>query len=157
MNREINKDEFWKQRLEEAGENIRLSVYTCPEEDWEIINQKHKEVIQKLVSGKVLDVGCGYGRLSNWFQDYTGIDGSQTFIKKAQELYPNKKFLYVDVSRGTLFSEKEFDWAVCISLKAIVIRELGEDVWKSILKELKRIAKKVLILEYSYLDDYELL
>lgn len=157
MKNEIYKDEFWKQRLEEAGEDLRLSVYQSPNEDWEIINQKHREVLQKLVRGKVLDVGCGYGRLSNLFQEYTGVDSSQTFIKKAKELYPNKSFMYIDVSRGTLFSNKEFDWAVCVSLKAMVIRELGNDEWLKILKELKRIAKKVLILEYSYLDDYEIL
>jgi ubiquinone/menaquinone biosynthesis C-methylase UbiE len=50
---------------------------------------------------KVLDVGCGNGRLLDLFgqkrMEYTGIDNAERQLKEAQKKYPDRKFLVADV------------------------------------------------------------
>ncbi len=49
---------------------------------------------------KVLDLGCGNGRLLQIFKeidiDYTGVDSSEKLIEIAKKLYPNAKFQVAD-------------------------------------------------------------
>ena len=49
----------------------------------------------------------------------------EDFIKKARELYLNRQFHKID-AKDTGFMDKEFDWAVCISLKGMIERELSK-------------------------------
>ena len=55
----------------------------------------------------VLDVGCGYGDLSVFINDYTGIDLRATAIKKAIEKYPLKNFIIGDISN---LEDNLYDW-----------------------------------------------
>jgi len=158
----INSPEFWKQRIDESINDLRLAVYHTSPEDWNETNKAHQKIIKEIVSGRVLDAGCAYGRVSEWvddqtgYTDYTGVDISPDFIDLAKRLYPERKFLVGDL-KDLPFGDKEFDWAVCVSIKAMVIRELGKKEWLKIKKELLRVAKKVLILEYSYKDKHEII
>jgi len=48
---------------------------------------------------KILDLGCGSGRLSQIFNqkiEYIGTDVSRKFIRIAKEKYPDKKFIKTD-------------------------------------------------------------
>jgi len=153
MGKPVDKIEFWKERL--GYPEIRYSVYLTNKDDWDLINKTHKEILKEL-RGKVLDAGCGYGRASEWIEDYTGIDFSPDFIEKAKELYPDKDFRIADL-KDLPFKDKEFDWAFCISVKKMIQANLGEDIWDIMEKELKRVAKKVLILEYSEPDKHEII
>lgn len=160
MNDQVNKPEFWAERLKEAGDDIRLSVYQCPDTMWEEINKAHKGVIEKLgITGNVLDAACGYGRISEWFEGYyMGLDISPEFIELARKKYPNKRFMLADITKGLPFPDGHFDWTICLSLRAMIIRELGKEQWEmNYLPELRRVSKKVLFLEYSDYDKYEVL
>ena len=47
---------------------------------------------------KILDVGCGYGRIlnelyNNGFKDLTGVDFSEKMVKKGSKLYPYLKLI----------------------------------------------------------------
>lgn len=154
----VNKTEYWRERLKSAERLGRryMSVYCTTEKDWDNICKAHKEICDKFVKGKVLDVGCGYGRLSEWFDDYTGIDFSEDFINKAKELYPDKKF-EIKNAKNTGYKDKEFDWAICISIKGMIERELGSLEWAKIEYELKRIAKNILLLEYTNPQRHEII
>lgn len=152
----VNSPEFWKQRLEEYKNDLRLSVYHTSQEDWDRVNEAHKRVVQEVVYGKVLDAGCAFGRVSEWVQDYTGVDISPDFIDIAQRMYPDRKFLVGDLKKLP-FKDKEFDWAICVSIKAMINREVGKREWIKIRDELKRVSKNILILEYSFYDKYEIL
>jgi ubiquinone/menaquinone biosynthesis C-methylase UbiE len=148
---------FWKDRINRAKkEKMQYSVYLANDTTWNNIEAKHKEIAQKTCKGKVLDAGCGYGRMSQWFDDYLGIDFSPDFIEWAKELYPDKKFEVADLL-DLPYKDKEFDWAVCGSVRGMIIGNLGKETWQKMELELKRVAKKILILEYSSPDKYEIL
>jgi len=152
---QVNKIEFWKERIDEA-EDIHLSVYNCHNSLWEETNENHKKIIDKFVKGKVLDAGCGYGRLSELFDDYTGVDFSPDFIDKAKELYPDKKFL-VENLKDLSFEDNEFDWAICVSIKGMIEHYESFEAWNKMEAELKRVANKVLLLEYTDSINYEII
>ena len=160
MSRPVDQNNFWKTRIKEAQDagDLRLSVYRTSPEDWEHLCKVHRKICDELIGihDKVIDVGCGYGRLSEWFGSYIGIDFSEDFIKKAKELYPDKQFYTID-AKDTGFLDKEFDWAVCVSLKGMIERELGSAEWYKIEYELKRITKNILLLEYSSPQQYEII
>jgi ubiquinone/menaquinone biosynthesis C-methylase UbiE len=151
----VNKEEFWKERLEQAHKNgdVRYSVFIANQSQWDSINQKHQSIITKEIkeTDNVLDAGCGYGRLSESIKNYTGVDLSPDLIEEAKRLYPDKKFL-VSKLESLPFLDNEFDVSVCISIKAMIVANLGEESWLKMLKELKRVSKKVLILEYGIGD-----
>jgi ubiquinone/menaquinone biosynthesis C-methylase UbiE len=150
----VNQKEFWKQRIDDAYE-LRQSVYWTLPQDWDEINLAHMEVIQKFCKGKILDAGCAYGRASEWIKDYVGVDISPDFIKLAKQRYPDREFILCDLKEMP-FKTQDFDWAVCISIKAMLEREVKGE-WSKVLKELKRVAKKILILEYSSKGKYEII
>lgn len=45
----------------------------------------------------VLELGCGSGRWSKYFPDYTGIDISPTLLAYAKKKYPEGKFFHHDM------------------------------------------------------------
>jgi len=61
---------------------------------------------------KVLDLGCGNGRLLQIFKeidiDYTGVDSSEKLIEIAKKTYPNTKFEVADALHLP-FSNNHFD------------------------------------------------
>ena len=50
---------------------------------------------------KALDVACGYGRFSECFYKYTGIDFCEEFINIAKERNPGKNFYVANAHEGT--------------------------------------------------------
>ena len=148
----IDQHSFWKERIDNADRE-HYSVFICSDDEWNRIGQIHKDIIQKETSGKVLDAGCGYGRASEWVEDYTGVDFSPDFIELAKSKYPNKTFIQASL-KGLPFKDNEFDFAFCISMKAMVVGQMGEKEWDLMEKELKRVAKKLLILEYGNPEQY---
>ena len=157
MQKPVNKIEFWKQRIETAVKP-HYSVYVIHEQGWNHIFKAHARTISRLIkpTEKVLDAGCGYGRMSVLFNNYTGVDFSPDFIKLAKEKYPDKTFLQGDL-KELPFKDKEFDWSFCVSIKKMIEDNLGMDEWKKMEQELKRVSKKVLILEYEDPNPYEIL
>jgi len=157
LNKPIDKEEFWKERIDNAARE-HYSVYVTSEFDWKYIYTTHKAIIEEHIPQgvKVLDAGCGYGRMSMLFDNYTGVDFSPDFIREANKKYAGKKFIQANL-KELPFGDGEFDWAFCVSIKRMVIDNLGEDEWNKMEKELKRVAKKVLILEYEDPKIYEIL
>ena len=151
MSKPVDQLDFWKKRIEQA-EDIHHSVFLVDTVEWQKISAAHKEIIQKLVSGRVLDAGCGYGRASDWFwyteNSYLGVDFSPDFIQKAKEIYPERSFEVQDLT-ALPYPDQSFDWSFCISIKKMVQANLGEERWGLMEKELKRVSKNLLVLEYG--------
>ncbi|MEG8947532.1 class I SAM-dependent methyltransferase [Rosettibacter firmus] len=110
-----------------------------------------KEIIEPASS--VIDVGCGTGRLSFFIADkvsnVVGIDLSQKNIERANKNLsknPDKKISFVHTDISSMISKNEkFDYAVM----TYVIHEVNEDERVEFLKQLSRIADKIIIGDYS--------
>lgn len=153
MSKPIDQDAFWAGRLEEAKRmgDIRQTVFHTPSSSWEVIDAAHRKIAETLINpwDKVLDAGCGFGRAVEFLPGiYTGVDGSLTLIREACSRYPNHQFIHADLT-DLFFEDNEFDWAVCISIQAMVIREKSYQAWDDIQTELLRVAGKILCLEYG--------
>ncbi len=148
-NKGVDKIEFWKNRIDTAVKE-HYSVYVIHEAGWNKINMIHRELLQDNIppESKVLDAGCGYGRWSPLFKNYVGIDFSPDFIEMARKKYPEKVFMVGDL-KDLPFKDGEFDWSFCVSIKKMIQDNLGDEEWLKMLSELKRVSKKVLILEYE--------
>lgn len=154
----IDTVNFWKERIDYAKKQGKeqFSVYQANDTLWSRITEIHKKVIKQLgVNGKVLDAGCGFGRASEWFTDYVGVDFSPDFIAEAKRKYPDRTFVQSDLKKLD-FKDKSFDWVIVISIKEMIVDNLGQEEWDAIEKELKRVGKKVLILEYTEPERYEI-
>jgi len=157
MSKPIDRLDFWKKRIDEASKSREhYSVYVTKQDHWDLINKTHKEILLNNCSGKVLDAGCGYGRWSELFEDYTGIDFSPDFIAKAKSSYPDKNFIVGNL-KELPFKDEEFDWSFCVSIKKMVMDNLGEAEWNLMQKELERVSKKVIILEYEDPEPFEII
>lgn len=157
MVKKIDDIKFWKKRIDTA-QTLHYSVYVANDFLWETINNSHRDILHRIISrnSKVLDAGCGYGRWSNRFNNYIGVDFSPDFIKIAKEKYPNKTFIQANL-KELPFKDEEFDWAFCVSMKKMVIDNMGEEEWKLMEKELLRVAKNLLVLEYEDWESYEVI
>lgn len=150
----VDTEEFWKERIDRADRDgvENYSVYLVSPQEWQKIAARHKAVLRKIPrTAKVLDAGCGYGRASTWFKirNYTGVDFSPDFIERAKQKYPDRRFVQADLKRLP-FSDREFDYAFCISMERMVIDNLGQEEWDLMAKEIRRVTKTdLIILEYS--------
>ena len=157
MQKPIDKLDFWKERIDNAA-RPHYSVYVIHDQGWKRIYETHARIIERLIpkDAKVLDAGCGYGRMSPLFKNYVGVDFSPDFIEWAKRDYPQKEFIQGNL-KELPFKDKEFDWAFCISIKKMVEDNKGENEWKQMEKELLRVSSKLLILEYEAFDRFEVL
>ena len=94
-----------------------------------------------LEGDRVLDLGCGNGRLTELLKysniEYVGIDGSQKLIKLAKEKYPNSKFIQGNVLKLP-FEDNSFDKVISI---AVLHHIPSEELRVQFFKEIKRILK----------------
>lgn len=153
----VSDPKFWKERLDCAKRDghLHYSVYLAGSDLWQRIYNVHIGIINKEIplGSKVLDIGCGYGRMSPLFEDYTGVDISPDFISLAKTTYPDRRFVLADLNKLP-FKDKEFEVGFMISVKGMVIGNLGEEAWKPMEKECLRVCKKVLILEYGVFESH---
>lgn len=165
MTRPILDPSFWRQRLQSATADgatgqLHRAVFECSPERWQRIEAKHREILARHIQpgDSILDAGCGWGRLLDllpaaWHTTgrYVGVDLSPDFIDMARQRYPGKLFLLGDLrhllANGLL--DGEFHWAVLVSIRPMVRRELGEEVWQQMERELHRVAERLLFLEYD--------
>ena len=78
--------------------------------------QKYGSV--ELMNARVIDIGCGYGWLLDYFdsaQRVCGSDISEHAIEVAQKRSPNREFKVADIQNGVAFEDK-FDLVLAINV-----------------------------------------
>jgi len=87
---------------------------------------------------KVLDLGCGNGRLIETLKDkeieYLGVDNSEELIKLAQKNYPGYKFIVSDILNLENIESQKFDYIFCLA----TLQHLpSQDLRIKVLREMK--------------------
>ena len=178
MSRDILNPKYWRQRLDQAkaAREVHRAIFVTTSEKWNEIEKVHKDQLAKIINptDSILDVGCGWGRLlsllpSTWEGQYVGVDLSPDFIRMAQNAFfhstklrlhafpfLNPQFVLGDMLDLRTFQQLsqyqtngKFDWAVMISFRPMVIRELGIEKWEIIKKRVATLTKNLLYLEYD--------
>jgi len=159
----VSSIDFWKERLSTAKKNGQLhySVYLCNPTRWQEIEKTHAEILKKEIQPdmRVLDAGCGFGRMAKYFNPnkYVGIDLSPDLLVEAHKANPGYIFETENL-KNIPFRDLYFDVAFCISIKQMIIGNIGPQEWLKIQTELKRVAKKVILLEYEeHPENYEVI
>jgi hypothetical protein len=93
----------------------------------------------------------------DWQGYYHGVDLSPDFIKMAlprvRKTPPARSFECIDLLKlDTAVAPNTFDWAILVSIRPMVLRNLGEDVWQQMESQVRRVAAKILYLEYDEND-----
>lgn len=157
MSEPILDPSYWRGRLHRApSDALHHAIYRCPLDRWKKIEEKHRSILSTEIkqNDSVLDPGCGYGRLltllpEEWRGAYHGLDLSPDFIALARENHQGREFSVGDLRYLPQEWTDSFDWAVITSVRHMVIGNLGGAVWDVMEKELRRLAKHLLFLEYD--------
>ena len=162
MNKPIFDPAFWKQRIEEAKIEHHI-VFKCTMQRWKEIEEGHRTIIWNHInqSDSILDLGCGYGRLlglmpSGWVRDYAGFDVSPDLIEMAEDSYPDEVFFEGDFLDIADIIGEIFDWGIMISIKGMIIREMGQEAWDVREKEMLKVCQRSILVEYTP-DEYEII
>lgn len=104
-----------------------------------------KAFAEKIPPGaKVLDLGCGNGRLYQFLKDkkinYLGLDFSQNLIAEAQKRHPRAQFRVADITQESIWSKlpNQFDFVFCV---ATLHHLVSEKERKFIVKNIKNSLK----------------
>jgi len=121
-----------------------------------VLSHYYHRIISELKPGfNVLDVACGTGSLSLAMSGVagrvTGIDMSEEMIDIAissakRKNINNVHFIIKDASDLSVYDDNEYDIAVA----SMTIHQFDTDLALSILAEMKRIADRVVLMDYNY-------
>jgi len=105
-------------------------------------------------SSNVIDIACGTGKLAIYISGkacrVTGIDLDEKLIKFADARAKNKGlsnliFKVQDATELSVYPDGEFD----IAVTSMAIHQFKEDLAIKVLREIKRIAQKIIIADYN--------
>lgn len=143
--------EWWIKRVDEVGTS-RSTFLSTPQARINEFTERHIEVLKQYLPGKdVLDVGCGWSRMSfdisKMAKSYVGVDFVPALVEKAKESLPQLDFRVADATKLP-FADESFDVITaitCLSSFAAILPE--------VLTELKRVLRpdgRILFLEQDY-------
>jgi len=134
----MNKD-TQKELLKIVKKNYEDDARTFDETREKHIYSPLLEMLQEVFLGaRVLDVGCGNGRLLRVLAErhakYVGVDQSESLINICKGKYPEYKFAVEDILNLGNLSDYDFDYVFCI---AVLHHLPSADLRLQALKQLK--------------------
>lgn len=133
--------EQWNNAAQKYAEDQEQSEYV--ESNKRVVKDRFRD----LTGRRVLDLGCGYGYYTDYFQsigaDVFGVDGSNNMIEIARRCYPNCSFELLDISKEFSFANESFDLIFCNQVLMDV-----ENI-EMVFSECYRVLKKQGIFYYS--------
>lgn len=126
------------------------AVYTESQEASELAESNKAAVkarFDRMNGERVLDLGCGYGYYSDYFDSIganaLGVDGSKKMIEIARGRYPSTEFVIADIEKQLPFENESFD--IVFSNQVLMDIENIDFVFS----ECKRVLKKSGIFWFS--------
>lgn len=120
-----------------------------------LVNSMRKRVASEIKpNSTVIDVACGTGaqvfEMAKNTKRVVGIDLSESMIsfalkKQSQLSFNHIEFVIGDATHLSQFNENEFD----IATLSLALHQFPPEIYASILSELKRVAKKTIIIDYA--------
>ena len=107
------------------------------------LNDKKIRVFLRKLRGKILDAGCGEGRLIAYAD--VGVDFSKGMLKRAMSRYPDRSFI-----RASTFHLPFKDRAFSFAFTVDVLLHIQPDKRNNALKELDRVADNT----YNFLAEH---
>lgn len=113
--------EYWQQRVAESS-NERSEIVSGDSVTPSEISWYHHLSKVPFKSGNILDIGCGWGRFFNYFEQnnlrISGIDISSSMIEKANEKFLSQEFiesLDVGIAEDLPYESNTFDNVCCLA------------------------------------------
>lgn len=88
----------------------------------------------------------------NWEGSYHGVDHCFDLVHLARKTFPNRAFSVVNLLDLRSIHWR-YDWGVLVSMRPMVVRNQGQEVWDKMEAELRRVCRKLLYLEYREDDE----
>lgn len=122
---------------------------------WKDENETIQLYMRDLGRGtKVLDVPVGTGRMLKFFEkcgfEVTGVDSSDDMLALAGKIRVKNVVLESGDASELKFKDKSFDAVLCLRLLHLVPEKAMQDI----VKELTRVAKKLMIVTIQIRDEY---
>ncbi len=103
-----------------------------------------RDCVGNVKGKKVLDLGCGYGRMlesMNGYEKYVGIDYSNLYIEKAKKLFSDRdniEFICTDLNEYVNKSDERFDIVMMVG----VMHHLNNKEIDNAMKNIKKLLKE---------------
>lgn len=115
---ERSTPEFWERRIRAHGTTASTFLAT-PQARINEFTERHMEILNQYATGKdVLDVACGWGRISmtvsRMAKSYIGVDFMPALIEKAKESLPDLDFRVAD-AKSLPFPDASFDVVIAVT------------------------------------------
>ncbi len=100
--------------------NKAAEKYTKDQEQSDFV-ESNKQIVKArfkdMTGQKVLDLGCGYGYYTDYFQnigaEVIGVDGSENMIDIARSHYEDCNFAVCDITKNFPYANESFDLIFC--------------------------------------------
>jgi len=152
----VSTCDFWRTRINRTlaqNRDIHAAIFDTDDENWKLQQSQTKALLPKFIrpGQSVLDTGCGYGAVYECVPPgvlYTGVDISPDLIQMACFRHPEATFSVEDLRRLP-YEDKQFDIAVCRSMREMILKNYGEMEWGLIYSEIQRVSRRMLLMEYG--------
>lgn len=103
--------------------------------------QKYENILDKISGCECLDLGCGIGQFTKYWQDkgfnVTAVDISKKALNKLKENIPNANVKVLDISEKLPFLDSSFD----VVFANLSIHYFDSETTKKVMSEIKRVLK----------------
>jgi SAM-dependent methyltransferase len=107
----------------------------------------HQELIPHMSGKTILDIGCGFGSLSDFFQkldfDVTGIEQHQVSFNAAKKKFPHLNLIFDEGNLLDTIPDNAFDIVI---MKDVIHHVIAETDAPTFMHNVNRICKKLIII-----------
>lgn len=96
---------YWNERAKEYGATLNGVLLDVRAEEHE---KQVKKILELYKNCSALDVACGYGRFSDCFTDYTGVDFCEEMTKLGKNL------IIADIHKDLSWARPSYDIIFCV-------------------------------------------